>query len=65
VEEKLKLVSQCCVCHKIKFSDGEYYRVPGDYIPGTIASHGYCYDCVLTVFGIKMERPNEACNDKL
>lgn len=49
MEEKLKIVPQCCVCKKIRFNNNEYLIVPLDYIPGTIPSHGYCDECLQIV----------------
>jgi hypothetical protein len=33
------------MCNRIKFADGEYYIVPLNHVPGTIASHGFCPKC--------------------
>jgi len=39
------IISQCCVCLRVKFADGNYCKVPFDVIPGTLPSHGYCPEC--------------------
>jgi len=39
----VRMIKQCCVCHKVENKDGEYVV---DNIPeGALVSHGYCLRC--------------------
>ncbi len=65
MEIGLKIVSQCCVCSEIKFYGNEYYKVPLDYIPGTVPSHGYCDECLEVVLANVRRRNYAAQGNKL
>jgi len=38
-----KIYIECCVCHKYRGKDGDWYEKPEEV--GEIVSHSYCTDC--------------------
>jgi len=67
LEMKTILVTQCCVCDKVKV-DGVYKEVESDYIDKiegyVILSHGYCPDCRAEVYKEIDEMYKEVQNSK-